>query len=419
MLVLIVAIGTYGDVLPFIAAGAELVRRGHEVALCAPAPFGDAARRAGLDFAPAMSAEEYERRFGHPTFWTPWRGARRLFRQAARSLPETYGFIAERRRPGETVVVGSTLAIGARVAFDVFGDPLISVHLSPLTIQTRHDAPRTPGLPMPRWLHAGLKWELQLGSDAYFVNPVVLPRLNAFRATLGLGPVQRLRYWWNSPLRVAAMFPAWFHPAQPDWPAQTVQIGFPEAGREGGEARGLDPALEAFLAAGDPPVLVTFGSTRRDTERLYRVAIAACARLGRRCLALSQTPIAGVGEGRADVHVARYAPLPEVLPRCAAIVHHGGVGTMAQAFAAGAPQLVAPLAFDQADHAVRVAKLGCGAAFRTGWFDERRAARLLGALLRSERVRARCAEIAAACDGPGALGRLCDEIEELAPSRAA
>jgi len=48
------------------------------------------------------------------------------------------------------------------------------------------------------------------------------------------------------------------------------------------------------------------------------------------------------------------------LPHCAAIVHHGGIGTTSQALAAGIPQLIRPMAFDQFDNANRIEKLGCG-----------------------------------------------------------
>jgi UDP:flavonoid glycosyltransferase YjiC (YdhE family) len=55
-----------------------------------------------------------------------------------------------------------------------------------------------------------------------------------------------------------------------------------------------------------------------------------------------------------------FAPLREILPRCAAIVHHGGIGTTAAALAAGTPQLILPFAYDQFDNAARVERLGVG-----------------------------------------------------------
>ena len=50
-----------------------------------------------------------------------------------------------------------------------------------------------------------------------------------------------------------------------------------------------------------------------------------------------------------------------------AVVHHGGIGTTAQALATGTPQLILPLGFDQKDNAVRVKRLGAG-----DWLSHRR-----------------------------------------------
>jgi rhamnosyltransferase subunit B len=55
-----------------------------------------------------------------------------------------------------------------------------------------------------------------------------------------------------------------------------------------------------------------------------------------------------------------YVPFGRVLPRCAAIVHHGGIGTTAQGLAAGLPQVVMPMAHDQPDNAARLVRLGVG-----------------------------------------------------------
>lgn len=59
--------------------------------------------------------------------------------------------------------------------------------------------------------------------------------------------------------------------------------------------------------------------------------------------------------------VAQALPHAVVLPRCAALLHHGGAGTTAAALQSGTPQLVCPLHFDQHQWAERVAWLGCGA----------------------------------------------------------
>ena len=89
----------------------------------------------------------------------------------------------------------------------------------------------------------------------------IAPALNAYRAELGLAPVSRIfRSWIHSPQRVIGLFPEWFFPPQPDWPAQIRLTGFPLFDEAG--LHPLDPGLDAFLAAGDPPIAFTPGSAK-------------------------------------------------------------------------------------------------------------------------------------------------------------
>lgn len=58
-------------------------------------------------------------------------------------------------------------------------------------------------------------------------------------------------------------------------------------------------------------------------------------------------PGAGAGNPGGCLTAVRGAPHEALLPRCAAVMHHGGAGTTAAALRAGTPQLVCPLHFDQ------------------------------------------------------------------------
>lgn len=411
MRALICAFGSHGDVLPLIATGAELKRRGHDVTLASAEPFGGAARRAGLEFEQLASEAEYRAALDQADLWRSIRGVKRLFAYVEQSIRPTFDFVKRAREPRNTMVIANSLAIGARLANDALKVPLITVHLSPLMMQSRHEAPRLPGVTGLNWLSPGLKWQFHLGVDEHFIDPLLTPKLNEFRAELGLPPIKRLRYWWNAPRRVLLMCPDWFVAPQPDWPPQVRQCGFPRAdvyGRVGDE---VDKRLEDFLADGDAPVAVTFGSAMRKGDALYRSAIEACGRLGRRCLVLSPDPIEPPPSLKASTLVVAYAPFGAVLPRCAAFVHHGGVGTVAQAFAAGVPQLVVPLAFDQFDNAERVRRLGCGLSANRRLFGPRSAARALNALLASTDVAASARRVAALAVADDAVSQACDEIE--------
>ena len=102
------------------------------------------------------------------------------------------------------------------------------------------------------------------------------------------------------------------------------------------------------------------------------------------------------------------------LPRAAALVHHGGIGTLAQALRAGCPQLVMPMAFDQPDNAVRLERLGVGRYLRPSRFTGVAAARELEALLGSEEVARACRDIASRFEGIDPVTRTCELIEAAA-----
>jgi UDP:flavonoid glycosyltransferase YjiC (YdhE family) len=113
-------------------------------------------------------------------------------------------------------------------------------------------------------------------------------------------------------------------------------------------------------------------------------------------------------------HVA-FAPFLELFPHCAAVVHHGGIGTVAKCFASGVPQLVLPIAFDQKDNAIRVKRLGAGDWVRAGRATGPRVAELLKGLLTTE-VKRRAEEIARRFAGEDALEAAADAVEDLAAS---
>jgi UDP:flavonoid glycosyltransferase YjiC (YdhE family) len=108
-----------------------------------------------------------------------------------------------------------------------------------------------------------------------------------------------------------------------------------------------------------------------------------------------------------------YAPFSELLPRCAALVHHGGVGTMSQAMAAGVPQLVQPMSHDQPDNAERIKRMGIGDWLSVRKFTAGNVAAKLRRLLNSPDVAARCAAVAKRFEDERPLERTADLIEQL------
>ena len=109
-----------------------------------------------------------------------------------------------------------------------------------------------------------------------------------------------------------------------------------------------------------------------------------------------------------------YAPFTEVLPRAAALVHHGGIGSAAQALAAGVPHLVMPMTFDQPDNADRLRELGVARVLPPAQFRGPAVARELEQLLGSTETAARCRTLAQRLSGVNGLRAACEVIEAVA-----
>jgi len=159
----------------------------------------------------------------------------------------------------------------------------------------------------------------------------------------------------HSPSLTLAMFPEFFAGRQPDWPASTQICGFPfyEQPRE------VPGNLARFLENGDLPVVFTLGSIVAHFEpEFYHVAAQAAQELGRRAVLLTGNNTRIPQNLPASILAVDYAPLAQILPRAAAVVHAGGIGTCAESLRAGIPSVVMPFSFDQPDNAERLRRLG-------------------------------------------------------------
>jgi UDP:flavonoid glycosyltransferase YjiC (YdhE family) len=103
-----------------------------------------------------------------------------------------------------------------------------------------------------------------------------------------------------------------------------------------------------------------------------------------------------------------------LLPHTAALVHHGGIGSCGQGLAAGIPQIVRPLSYDQFDNSRRLVELGVAQEISVRRFSGRTVAQSLESLLASPTVAARCRDLASRCNGPAALAAGCTVLEQLA-----
>ena len=370
MRVLLVGMGSRGDVQPFVALGEALSSRGYAVSIAAAGEFRDLVLGRGLDFEPLS----FDLRAGiESDIGREWLGGSstnqvreaRLMRGAMRHVATELADDLERLVGSADAVVSSALTFDA-------------VELLAAATRTRH-------------IHATFQpvWPSAFGESSTFaLRPVSRSVLN-----LGWSWLAAQAAWWvvrstgdvlrrrrGLPQRTMLGYAAAARrtptllaaspivvPAPPDWPASIRQTGFwfPAASDPSDPSgpSAVDPALRAFVDEGPAPVYLGFGCM--PTGNPIRVVSAfgsALRRTGRRGVVSSGWADLGAVPLPVDVLAVEAVPHDWLFPRCAAVVHHGGAGTTAAALRAGTPQVVVPHIADQPYWGRRVAELGVGSA---------------------------------------------------------
>jgi MGT family glycosyltransferase len=114
-----------------------------------------------------------------------------------------------------------------------------------------------------------------------------------------------------------------------------------------------------------PFVYVTFGTVVGNLVKfkgVYRAAMDAVKDLPVRVLITvgAEQALEDLGGVPGNVHIERFVPQDDVMPHAAAVVCHGGSGTVLGSLGAGVPLVVAPMFADQPINAEGVASLGAG-----------------------------------------------------------
>lgn len=410
---LMTSVGSSGDVHPYIGIGRRLRQRGHEVTLLAADPHRPAIEAAGLGFASIWSEADYVEVTHDPDLWHPRRGLGMVLGIATRGLEALWRELEARYEPERTMIVGHPLAFGARAFEEKFHVPALTIHLAPGSIRTAHQVPALPpGVDISGLPH-GLKRAMWWLTDLAMIDPKIAPALNRWRAGRGLGPVRRIfQSWLNSPQGVIGLFPPWFGPRQPDWPERFHFASFPL--HDDVHSPAADPELDAFLGKGSPPIVFSPGSANRHAGNFFAAGLAALDQLGMRGLFLTGFPEQLPKNLPPSILHRQYLPFSAVLPRSAAFVHHGGVGSTAQALAAGVPQLMMPMGFDQPDNALRAERLGVARWLAPRKFSGPRVARALEQLLGDSTVAAATQQMAEWLGRADGVGLAADILERHA-----
>ncbi len=362
MNIIILALGSRGDVQPYVALGVGLQTVGHTVRLLAPSDFQDLVTAHGLEFvaisgSTQAAAQELQHLVERGQTLKVFTGQARLAKEQAHTAA-AHGLTAA--QDADLIVAGLGGMFVAWSIAEKLGVPFVQAHLVPFTPTSDFAsvlAPPLPPTPVRRWTNAlshhaveQMLWQMFRAADARVRTEVLgLPPATFW------GPFAALR---NTSLLLYGYSPH-VVPRPRDWTDNIHLTGFwflePPVGWE-------PPAdLVRFLDAGPPPVYIAFGSMPSSrSEDAAAMVVEALTRSDQRGVLYS-----GWGGLRPEhlpdhIHLTGSVPHHWLFPRMSAVVHHGGVGTTAAALAAGVPSVVTPFFGDQPFWGRRVYELGVG-----------------------------------------------------------
>jgi sterol 3beta-glucosyltransferase len=403
----VVTYGTEGDTRPLAALCRALMNAGHDAHLLADGATLSSATTLGVpssalsgDIKKALMPGE------GPSSAMRRRGGFNSTAKALANIVNTHTAawmreVVDATEGCEAIIVSGLAAfVGLSVA-EYRGIKAIGAGFIPITPTTDFPSPFLPPGWVPRWFNRG---------SHGFVNGLLWRAFrnatNAARtAVCGLPP--RRQVWSDHPM-LYGVSPT-ILPRPSDWPDNTLACGQWNVTN----AEWMPPAgLERFLAAGEPPIYIGFGSMAGlDRYRLMEALAAAVA--GRRVLLYPGWSRVDTSEPPKDFFVVGETPHDWLFPHMSMIVHHGGSGTTHSAVRAGVPSVVVPFAGDQFFWADRLEKLGiAGEPVMSKRIRSSAIAQCVAFADRDD-VRARASQLGARMAAENGLGEAVNAIQRL------
>ncbi|UUL82581.1 nucleotide disphospho-sugar-binding domain-containing protein [Sphingomonas qomolangmaensis] len=327
---------------PFTALARSLISAGGRVVIATNENWRDLVADTGAEFYPISPPDPPQTGRDDLSFFAQQviPSFRRSFHYLSRLLEQA----------PHTMVVFRSNMLGAACAVERSGCRSIRILLQPSAV---------PSFQRPPWPLTALT-EGPLGSIGRnavmpainfisYLNSPYRQYIDRFRKSIGLSsPIGKSPR--ASPATDIMLCPEWYALPQSDWPPATILAGFP-----------FDRRPVAASSIAKDAIVFTSGTGTIDGPDFARKSAIVAANVGKRALVLSKS-LSHAESHDSMVTTMPFVDLAAVLPGAAAIVHHGGIGTIAEAVRAGVPQLIAAGRFDQPDNAVRIAQLGLGGA---------------------------------------------------------
>ncbi|WP_026413366.1 glycosyltransferase [Actinomadura oligospora] len=375
-----------GHINPTAAVGAELIRRGHQVAWAGHPGTLEPLLPAGARVLPVIDDALDHRLREARTEWLALRGAAEL-----RFLWEEF-----------IIPLGRAMLPGVDAAIDAFAPDVLVA-----------DQQAVAGPVAAR--RAGITWATSASTPAEVLRPLAaMPKVEAwisslldgFQAEAGLDDPVDLLF---SDRLVLVFTTGALAGDVSRFPGHWVFTGPALAGRPDRGAfpwDRLDPRRRK--------VLVSLGTLNGPAgERFYRVAAEALDGLGADVQAIVVAPPGMIDEPPPNVLVTGHVPQLALLPHLDAVVTHGGHNTVSEALAHALPLVVCPIRDDQPIIAGQVVASGAGTRVRFGRVRPADLRAALLAVLDSPSYRAAARRVRESFAAAGGSAAAADHLEEL------
>ena len=364
MRIVIIALGSRGDVEPYVALGEGLKKAGHEIRLISHVNFAELVNSQGLEFWPVdidvqgiAQSSEMRERLGGGNFL---KVLSQMAKDAELRALEAVKVGMSACQGMDLILTGlAGLYIGLALA-EKLELPLVQAYYIPFTPTRLYPSFLLPQIPIPLGgtlnrltyqLARQVMWQGFRSADKLVREKVLnLPPAPFF------GPYNS-KYIRDNPILYG--FSPSVIPQPPDWEDNTHITGywFLEP-----DENWIPPQpLVDFLQAGPPPIYIGFGSmSNSKPEETTRLVLSALAATNQRGILLAGWGGLHTEDLPGTVFAVDSVPFSWLFPRLAAVVHHGGAGTTAAGLRAGVPSIVIPFFGDQPFWGSRVAELGVG-----------------------------------------------------------
>lgn len=422
MIVSVLASGSRGDVQPPAALALALAGRGHHVRLITNREFAGLVEGSDVRFCPlpvdiraelqSPKGREFFAGAGNPVRLLRW-----VYDIARRYTAETTPLVRDYVADSDVILGTGLVDYFASVMGRLFNKPCVHAYMQPFVPTRDFPCPVIPPPPfdMPGWMN---RLEAHLYTEIVWLISRPLARM--IHESLQLPP-PTLRSDTHVSLRAGDHFLMAYSeallPRGTDWPANVAVTGYWYLHRMSNWQ--VPPALARFIESGPAPIYVGFGSMmmKNPTDTVTAV-LDAVRRTGSRAI-ISE----GWGGMRPtsvpdNVFVAEVVPHEWLFPRVAAVIHHGGAGTIGAALSAGVPQIIVPFITDQFFWARQLEKRGIAPrAVRHSCLTAESLTAAIRLALNDAGMRKRAADTAVLVRGEDGTRRAADILERTAMSR--